>query len=222
MTGASQLARRAALPGRTPRAGLGSRQGVRQRRALGAAQPGRAGRPGRRVHHVPDPSDARARCWTGSPSRAPPTTPGPAVTVSSTVVTVIALVLGLTVVALQLSSTQFSPRLLRNFLRDRAPRWCSASSSPPSSTARPGCSPSASHPGSGPRSSPGSRSAAPSCCCSPAWAWSSSSPTTWSTRSRSTRSTGGSSRTPGGRSPACSPRTRSASRPPGPRSGRCR
>ena len=33
--------------------------------------------------------------------------------------TVIALVLGLTVVALQLSSTQFSPRLLRNFLRDR-------------------------------------------------------------------------------------------------------
>ena len=38
---------------------------------------------------------------------------------TSTVVTVIALVLGLTVVALQLSSTQFSPRLLRNFLRDR-------------------------------------------------------------------------------------------------------
>ena len=34
--------------------------------------------------------------------------------------TVIALVLGLTVVALQLSSTQFSPRLLRKFLRDRA------------------------------------------------------------------------------------------------------
>jgi uncharacterized membrane protein len=42
------------------------------------------------------------------------------ITGSSTVVTVIALVLGLTVVALQLSSTQFSPRLLRNFLRDRA------------------------------------------------------------------------------------------------------
>ncbi|HWJ54490.1 MAG TPA: DUF2254 domain-containing protein [Propionibacteriaceae bacterium] len=42
------------------------------------------------------------------------------VSVSSTVVTVIALVLGLTVVALQLSSTAFSPRLLRNFLRDRA------------------------------------------------------------------------------------------------------
>jgi uncharacterized membrane protein len=41
------------------------------------------------------------------------------IAVSSTVVTVIALVLGLTVVALQLSSTQFSPRLRRNFLRDR-------------------------------------------------------------------------------------------------------
>ena len=39
--------------------------------------------------------------------------------IAGTVVTVIALVLGLTVVALQLSSTQFSPRLLRNFLRDR-------------------------------------------------------------------------------------------------------
>lgn len=39
--------------------------------------------------------------------------------VTSTVVTVIALVLGLSVVALQLTSTQFSPRLLRNFLRDR-------------------------------------------------------------------------------------------------------
>lgn len=39
--------------------------------------------------------------------------------VTTTVVTVIALVLGLTVVALQLSSTQYSPRLLRNFIRDR-------------------------------------------------------------------------------------------------------
>lgn len=40
-------------------------------------------------------------------------------TITGTVVTVMALVLGLSVVALQLSSTQFSPRLLRNFLRDR-------------------------------------------------------------------------------------------------------
>ena len=41
------------------------------------------------------------------------------VSITSTMVTVIALLLGLAVVALQLSSTQFSPRLLRNFLRDR-------------------------------------------------------------------------------------------------------
>ena len=39
--------------------------------------------------------------------------------ITGTMMTVIALLLGLTVVALQLSSTQFSPRLLRNFLRDR-------------------------------------------------------------------------------------------------------
>jgi uncharacterized membrane protein len=39
--------------------------------------------------------------------------------ITGTVVTVIALVLGLSVVALQLASTQFTPRLLRNFLRDR-------------------------------------------------------------------------------------------------------
>src|SRR6516165_957386 len=35
------------------------------------------------------------------------------------VITIIALVLGLTLVALQVSSTQYSPRVLRNFLRDR-------------------------------------------------------------------------------------------------------
>jgi uncharacterized membrane protein len=39
--------------------------------------------------------------------------------ITGTMVTVIALLLGLAVVALQLSSTQFSPRVLRNFLRDR-------------------------------------------------------------------------------------------------------
>ena len=35
------------------------------------------------------------------------------------VITIIALVLGLTLVALQVSATQYSPRVLRNFLRDR-------------------------------------------------------------------------------------------------------
>ena len=39
--------------------------------------------------------------------------------ITGTMVTIIALLLGLAVVALQLSSTQFSPQLLRNFLRDR-------------------------------------------------------------------------------------------------------
>ena len=39
--------------------------------------------------------------------------------IAGTMITVIALVLGLTVVALQLSSTQYSPRLLRTYLRDR-------------------------------------------------------------------------------------------------------
>ena len=39
--------------------------------------------------------------------------------IASTMITVIALTLGLTVVALQLSSTQYSPRILRNFLRDK-------------------------------------------------------------------------------------------------------
>src|SRR6266545_2840825 len=41
------------------------------------------------------------------------------IAIASTMATVIAVVLGLTVVALQLASTQFSPRILRNFLRDR-------------------------------------------------------------------------------------------------------
>jgi uncharacterized membrane protein len=39
--------------------------------------------------------------------------------ITGTMITIIALLLGLAVVALQLSSTQFSPRLLRSFLRDR-------------------------------------------------------------------------------------------------------
>lgn len=67
------------------------------------------------VSHDPDSLvDMLAFQGTGDDARAL------LITVSSTVVTVIALVLGLTVVALQLSSTQFSPRLLRNFLRDRS------------------------------------------------------------------------------------------------------
>ncbi len=44
---------------------------------------------------------------------------GPLIDITGTMVTVIALLLGVAVVALQLSTTQFSPRPLRNFLRDR-------------------------------------------------------------------------------------------------------
>lgn len=39
--------------------------------------------------------------------------------VATTVVGVLALVIGLTVVALQVASNRYSPRLLRDFLRDR-------------------------------------------------------------------------------------------------------
>ena len=60
-----------------------------------------------------DPSSPLAFSGTADDARALLTI------ITGTVVTVIALVLGLTVVALQLSSTQFSPRLLRKFLRDR-------------------------------------------------------------------------------------------------------
>lgn len=44
------------------------------------------------------------------------------VAITGTVVTTIAIVLGLSVVALTTASAQFSPRLLRNFLRDRVNR----------------------------------------------------------------------------------------------------
>ncbi len=66
------------------------------------------------LSHVPVPADSPlAFQGTADDARAL------LIGVASTMVTVIALLLGLAVVALQLSSTQFSPRLLRNFLRDR-------------------------------------------------------------------------------------------------------
>jgi uncharacterized membrane protein len=78
------------------------------------------------------------------------------ISISATMVTVIALLLGLAVVALQLSSTQFSPRLLRNFLRDRPNSWSWGYSWAPSSSAPPACSRSASRAASAATSSPGS------------------------------------------------------------------
>jgi uncharacterized membrane protein len=42
------------------------------------------------------------------------------IVVSTTMITVTGLVLALTIVALQIASAQYSPRLLRNFMRDRS------------------------------------------------------------------------------------------------------
>src|SRR6266545_4380282 len=64
---------------------------------------------------VPEQSPLRRFMFQGTPDDARTLLIG----IVGTMITVIALTLGLTVVALQLSSTQFSPRVLRNFLRDR-------------------------------------------------------------------------------------------------------
>src|SRR4051794_31533810 len=88
--------------------------------------------------------------------------------IAGTLVTVIALLLGLAVVALQLSSTRFSPRLLRNFLRDRPNQIVLAYSSARSRTAPVGCSRWASRAARVVRSSRGSRYRWPLACCSSA------------------------------------------------------
>ncbi|MFF1870578.1 DUF2254 family protein [Streptomyces sp. CB03911] len=64
---------------------------------------------------VPDSSPLHSLAFAGTAADARDVLTA----ISATMVTVIALVLGLTIVALQVASTQFSPRLLRNFLRDR-------------------------------------------------------------------------------------------------------
>jgi uncharacterized membrane protein len=46
------------------------------------------------------------------------------VVVSATMITVTGLVFGLIIVALQIASGQYSPRLLRNFMRDCGTRSC--------------------------------------------------------------------------------------------------
>jgi hypothetical protein len=57
--------------------------------------------------------------------------------ITGTMVTVIALLLGLAVVALQLSSTQFSPRLCATICATVRTRSCSACSSAPAYSTRP-------------------------------------------------------------------------------------
>ena len=87
--------------------------------------------------------------------------------VTGTVVTVIALVLGLTVVALQLSSTQFSPRLLRSFLRDRPTQVVLSTFVATFAYSVAGLYAVAYPRGSGPKCSRGWRSVERSPCCSP-------------------------------------------------------
>ncbi|WP_036518393.1 DUF2254 domain-containing protein, partial [Nocardia sp. 348MFTsu5.1] len=64
---------------------------------------------------IPESSSYHWLVFQGSPDDARSLLIG----IAGTTITVIALMLGLTVVALQLSSTQYSPRIVRNFLRDR-------------------------------------------------------------------------------------------------------
>ena len=86
---------------------------------MGVAGRQRPGRTAGRVRGVPYRRQPRLAVGAAGIPGHRGRRPHPAENITSTVITVIALVLGLTVVALQLSSTQFSPRLLRNFLRDR-------------------------------------------------------------------------------------------------------
>jgi uncharacterized membrane protein len=75
------------------------------------------------------------------------------VVVSATMITVTGLVFALTIVALQIASGQYSPRLLRNFMRDRGTQVV-LSVFVGAFTARPGCIPWGSRVPAGRRSCP--------------------------------------------------------------------
>jgi hypothetical protein len=110
------------------------------------------------------------------------------IVVSTTMITVTGLVFALTIVALQIASGQYSPRLLRNFMRDRGTQVVLSVFVGALPTAPPGCTPSApSAPASRP-SCPGWPSPAPWAWPWPAWGCSSTSSTTWPAPSRSTPS----------------------------------
>jgi uncharacterized membrane protein len=57
-------------------------------------------------------------------------------TLAAAVITVVGIVFSITIVTLTLASTQFGPRMLRNFIRDRGTQYSSAHSSLRSSTPR--------------------------------------------------------------------------------------
>jgi len=83
--------------------------------------------------------------------------------IASSMITVAGLTFSITMLTLQLASSQFGPRLLRNFMRDRGYQLVSAPSSAPSSTACSCCVPSkASKARASCRTS-----RSPSACCSP-------------------------------------------------------
>jgi uncharacterized membrane protein len=86
------------------------------------------------------------------------------IAVSSTMITVTGLVFALTIVALQIASGQYSPRLLRNFMRDRGTQLVLSICWAPSPTRRPGCTPSGSR-------APGRRRSCPGWPCRGRWRW---------------------------------------------------
>ena len=106
---------------------------------------------------------------------------------AGTMISVVAVVLGLTVVALQVASGQYSPRLLGNFLRDRHTQITLSVFVATSPTARRGFTQSGYPAAVVSRSFRGSRSLAQSYCSSRASAFSSISSTTWPTPFSSTR-----------------------------------
>jgi uncharacterized membrane protein len=61
------------------------------------------------------------------------------VVMSATMITVTGLVFALTIVALQIASGRYSPRLLRNFMRDRGTQVVLGVFVAPSPTRQPGC-----------------------------------------------------------------------------------
>jgi hypothetical protein len=110
------------------------------------------------------------------------------IVVSSTMITVTGLVFALTIVALQIASGQYSPRLLRNFMRDRGTQLVLSVFVGAFAYSTAGCTPSASSEQASRRSSLGWPSPGRSRSPWPAWACSSTSSTTSPTRSRSTPS----------------------------------
>ena len=59
--------------------------------------------------------------------------------IAGSIMTVVSIVFAILLMTLTLASTQFSPRILVNFVRDRTTQWTLGCSSEPSATASPRC-----------------------------------------------------------------------------------